>query len=281
MHNFLAQLRASFSKSPIYEKPEENSLPNAIGYIAVAVTIIAFILATIAGFRFLPALAQMKVYMAEALEKFPADLKVELKKGALSMNQPSPYIVPVKAEKAPAHKNFIVIDTDKTLDFKAFESYDTYVFATKDGYMAYDERGAIKAQTFKNFPDFSLSKESVEPYKAKTEAFLARFSVLGVVIVTILLWILLTVIGFVGTLAFSVLGVLFTLAVTKLKGHDLSFPELFALSLYSFSWVIAIGIVRIFVPVLWWVYILVFLVVLWFFVDKKAPETPVDPAPTI
>ncbi|HEU0081179.1 MAG TPA: DUF1189 family protein [Candidatus Paceibacterota bacterium] len=282
MKSFFAQLKGSLSKSPLYQSPENNSLGRAFGYIAILVAAIALVKAVAFGIAFAPAVGALKDLAAQSIQKFPADLTLTLSKGVLSMNKPSPFILPSEAKKGdnkPAHRNAVVIDTEKSLSLETYQSYDTDVLVGSAGYMAKNGRGGVQLQTFGSLPDTVLTKEKVDSYYARFAGFVDSFSALGVVVLTVFVWIILSALSYVGALFLSLLGVLVALAVTRIKGHQLPFSRLYALSLYAYTIVALLGLIKMFLGFSSWISLLAFVLILALFVsDRRAPGSTASAA---
>ncbi len=283
MKHFIAQVKGSLWKSDIYEQPTLNRTKTALGYITLLILVVSLIKIIPFGLNVSPTLASLGIFVNESAGKYPADMVLTLTKGTLSMNRKSPYVVPMKSENGvkPPLTNTLVIDTDKTLDFKTFSEYDTFILITKDGYMALDSRGTIKAQTFRSMPDTVISREKVDTYLGKFNDFIANFGAGKILLVSLALFILLSILTFIGVLLAALVGVLGVLAITSMKGHKLSFSQLYALSLYTMTAVLILGIIGGYIALPFFIYPLLFIVVLAVFVkDPKITPEQTPAAPT-
>ena len=271
MKKFFEGIKACLTKSHIYTKPEHNTASKALAYAAILVLVLSAAKAIVFGIFFFPALGDLRLVLTDTVNKFPADLILTLKDEKLSINKPVPYILPTenKTGTAPDHKNLIVIDTSKDLDLKTFQMYDTSVLVTQDGYMAADNKGGIKIQAFKKIPNYVLSKSVVTNYGTKINGLLSSFSWLIVFLFIIFTGIVLSIGTYIGVLLFSLLGVLITLIVTRIKKHTLSFSQLFVLSVYVYTIVLLFDSVNYLLQWPSWIGFILF-VGLTLFVEKKA-----------
>jgi len=274
MKNLFLQIKNSLSKSHIYKDPENQKAGPALKYIAVLVIVVAVIQTVLLSIFFIPALYKFKEFALEAVAKYPADLVLTLKGGELSMNRPNPYLVPIKEDEKKIfdknrYENIVVIDTDKSLDFMAYESYKTAILITKNGFIVEKENGGIEAQTFKKFPDYVLSKTSIDEIVNKFDNFISTLPTILIVLMVILTWILISIGSYISALFLSLLGTLVVLVTTKIKGYSLSFSNLFALSLYGYTSVILLGIIKIFFPFSGWISFVVFVILFSLLIDKK------------
>lgn len=276
MKNFFTDIKHSLSKSSVYTHPETNTVKKSLGVIAILVVILAFIQAVVLGLLFSPALHELRIVANESIDKFPAELVLTLKDGRLSMNRTAPYILPLDPKNVEKndHKNFIVIDTSKTLDFKALESYDTAVLITQDGYMTSDTNGKIEAQSFKSFPDYVLSKDVLTPLQAKMDNIFGKFLWVVAIAFSLLMWVVISVGGFVGAMFWALIGILLVLLVSRIRMYKLSFSQLYALSLRAYVGVVLFSFANYLLQLPGWVGVFVFLVPL-LFIEKKAEEVVV------
>ncbi len=278
MKQFFLNVKASLSKSTIYESPENNKAGQAIKYITLLSLFTGVLSTVVAMLFFVPTINKAKVISIDFLSQYPNDLVLTLLKGKLSMNQPSPYVVvmPENDEVFPNNlKNIVVIDTNAKLDLETFEKYETFALLTKDGYMALGER-KIEINSFREFPDYTLSKTKVDSYIAKIESFSGVKYSLVMLVIGIGMLLFFSIVGFVGTLFMSLFGSIITLAITRIKGHKLSFEQIYALTLFAATVGFAVSLVNIIFPLPFWVSPILFILILTAFVtDKKKPEDAV------
>jgi len=275
MKNLFGQIKDSLSRSHIYKNPEDLKAGQTIKYIAVLVISVALIETVILSLFFIPALYEFKQFVTETVAKYPADLVLTLSKGELSMNRPSPYVVPIKEDDKNVfdknqYENIVVIDTEKSLDFMAYESYKTAILITKNGFMVEKENGGIEAQTFKQFPDYVLSKASLDEMVNKFDKFISTLPIILIIVGIILAWILISIGLFASSLFISLFGTLVVLIITKIKGHSLAFSNLYALSLHGFTAVLLLGIIKIIFPFSSWISFIVFVALLSILIKKKS-----------
>jgi len=285
MKNLITEVKDSLSKSDVYQKPEANTAKTALKYIAKLILVISAIKAITLGVLFVPMMREFKDFMLTAVDKFPADLVLTLSKEELSMNKPNPYKVPAPKEegKSSTLENLIVIDTSKTLDIPAFLSYKTAILVTKDGFISMDNKnGGMKAQTFRKFPDVTISKETIAPYVGKISTFFGSLSGLWIALLTVLVWVGVSVVMYVGTMLASLLGSLVVFIVTKIKGHKLPFTALYGLSVRAYTSCLLLGLLATFgIGLPGWVSFVVFILIISLFVSKKEGEATAAVMPEV
>jgi len=274
MKKFFTEVKAALSKSDIYTKPEHNTVAKALTYIAILILVISAIRAIFFGVLFFPVLGDLSALSTRAIDKYPADLVLTLKNQKLSTNREAPYILPSEASDTPntkafPYKNYVVIDTSKSLDLKTFKTYNTSVLITADGYMSADNRGSVKIQTFKKFPDYVLSKSVVTGFGTKIHNVVANFSWLILGLFILFMWVILSIGTYIGTLFLSLVGTLVTFGITRIKKHTLTFSQLFALSVYAYTIVLLYGLVNSVLHWPGWIGLVLFVGMI-LFVEKKA-----------
>lgn len=274
MKSFLSQLRQSLYRSPLYRHLDSNSASRAISYVAVLIALIALAKAIGFGAIFGPMLGDMKNEFERLIDRYPNELVLTIKDGSLSMNRTSPLVIPVEPgnELGKNYKNLVVIDTAKNLDLETYSSYDTMVLITKSGAM-YEKDRKVEVQSFKEAPDYVVTKAKAGELKSTVDKFFGKFSAFVIIFMTLFMWIMIAIGGFILALFLSLIGILPALAFSRMRGWKLSFSQLYALALYAYTIVVLLGIVGLFTDFSSWITLVAYLLILAFFPATKPKET--------
>ncbi len=135
--NFFSTIKATFWNPSFYRTAaEEHSHP--FGYYFKMALLLSIIMTV--GFCLFagPNINATLSSLPDAVVAYyPDDLEVTLSDGAVTVNQPQPYMLPFptqwqgdKAEKNPT--NLVVFDTEKTFSVESFKGYDTAALVTHD-----------------------------------------------------------------------------------------------------------------------------------------------------
>lgn len=155
-----------------------------------------------------PAYVFAKKFVAEAVEKYPADLEITVEKGVVQTNAEQPYIVPSSLlgmgddDRESLPKNLIVIDTQHDFAIDSLRTYDTLALLTRDS-LAYRDGEKISIQSLEKIDQFALNKGVIEDFARKAEPYVKIMLPLSVLV--IFLGLLLVAIGKVGYLLFGAL----------------------------------------------------------------------------
>lgn len=173
--------------------------------------------------------------------RVPADLVMTLKSGSLSINQPMPYRLEMPKEKRghdrEERKNLFVIDTNVEATLDAPEKFDTYIFISKDKAVMEKSAHEIRAYPLKDFPDTTISRESLNILLDKIISFA---------------WIL-PILILIPLMIFMLVGILFMFLVAgfglwlimKLASRPIRFSQAFSLAMYAYTFIFLLDIVLI------------------------------------
>ncbi len=274
MAHLIATFKQSLSRSPLYEKPEANTFAAAIKYFTLLLLVATAIKAIIFAWIFVPALYSAKDMAFQFIDRYPADLTLTLSKGELSQSRQSPIVV-TAADMGMATStfaNFLVVDASKPLDLQTFATYNAGILVAKDGYMVVDRNGGYKIQSFKNVPDYTLDKATLESYRPKIASAFGGLSLILIPLALIFTFAFMYAGAYALALAANLVGVLLALIITRIKGHKLGFGQLYALSLYAYTVVVLIGLAGLFVGISGWISAAAFVLVLAFCVGMKKQQ---------
>ena len=186
--NFFKTIANSIYSPEFYKSLVKGEYKSSFGYfflfiLICAVLKTAFIMPQI--FVFQDVVATMG---AEAVEKFPADLKVMIKNGKVSTNVEEPYFVPVPESKdansaLAGIKNLIVIDTKTPYSAEQLDKYKTLAWLTSDSVFYSRERsGKIETFALTGVKDFTLDKSFLD---SKFKTFSPLFKMIGPLLVVL------------------------------------------------------------------------------------------------
>lgn len=161
MKKFIEDIKNSFSNKEWYKDIIEGKVHFSLAYtlkLALISSVVVTTFFTIFLYKDL-----IPNSRAALMEFIPADLILTLKSGELSINKPLPYVLPLP-EKSTMHKtkkNLVVIDTNVKATLESTQKYDTLLFASKTDVVTEKDGGEIRAYSFKDFPDTTITREKM------------------------------------------------------------------------------------------------------------------------
>ncbi len=240
---FLHAIKSSVYDPLFYSRIREKRGSSAFGYFALLVFVFAFFasispLRGIATFIFQSS-EKKDAVRQEVLAVYPDELVLTTKGGKVSMNQPSPYTIPVPMviqnestknnQKVP--KNLIVINTNKPIGTDDFAVYDTFAVLSADSIGIFDqEKGKMEIQ--------SLEKILNEPYTLDKTQFISFVAMLEKIlkVVGVTLLFLLPFFVFFGMMLWYVIYLLFGALIiwiaAKLRGANWDYKTAYKAGLY-------------------------------------------------
>lgn len=156
-----------------------------------------------------PFLTQVKT---QAPQLYPAELEINIKDGLLTINQPEPYFIPLKADLFPEEikkglnnqpiQNIIVIDTQaQATDIRA---YQTFALLTQTDVAFFGDQGEIRVQSLEEIKDFTLNRQLINDLWIKIIPYFS-YIIPGLIALMILFLPALTILGqFIYLLLFSI-----------------------------------------------------------------------------
>lgn len=166
-------------------------------------------------------------------EYYPHDLIVTVEKGTLSINQPTPYIIPMKEDllrtfKEPRFKNLVVIDPVQDFDKKRFEEYRTPLLLTAHEIVTNDSRGSINIDTIPAKTTVVVDEAKILSWAEKIRSSFI-YIVLGAMVVGLVMFTL----GFVLYLIPLLLFALAPYAIARFKNMKLTYGDAYKMSMYA------------------------------------------------
>ncbi len=118
------------------------------------------------------------------VEAYPKELVVNIQNGEASINQPEPYMIPVKrfeqiyekyksetlGAKSDDVANILVIDTEATLD--DFARYSTFALLTKKHLIAYDDKNKLQVMPLTQVGNLTINHDMAKMVASKMKPFL-------------------------------------------------------------------------------------------------------------
>ncbi len=246
---FFYHLKRSLSDTTYYQELRGKSFWFSLKYLyfllllvtLVTSVILSLSLATIIGKSPL-FVEEVKSYLATA---YPAELKVVVKNGELSTNVQEPYHIPYPAKlkdtvekESPQYDRFITIDTKANPD--NFADYHTLILVTNKSIVYPDSqsKGAFKVQQFDQAEDITIDKLLYDKHVTSKLSYLdyipsaLKYLIVGLLIVwpflgsgLLLLW----------NLLYLVFATLLVLIVALLLRKDVSYGEIYRLSMHGMT----------------------------------------------
>lgn len=171
----------------------------------------------------------------------PADLVITLKSGSLSINQPMPYRLEMpkdmKGGDKEERKNLFVIDTNVDATLDAPEKFDTYIFISKDNAVIEESAHEISAYPLKDFPDTTISRESLNTLFDKVVSYAW--------ILPFLVFIPLMFFMLVGILIIFLVAGLGLWLIMKIASRPISFSQAFSLAMYAYTFIFLVDCILI------------------------------------
>jgi Protein of unknown function (DUF1189) len=247
MKSFIKAIYDSVTSKDWYARILAGETPNGILYaifLNLLIGIVITIFLSIEFFNFVPKMRD------QIVDAFPADLELVVASGTLSMNQPSPYIVPVRErffredEKFPA--NIIVIDTSTSIaTVEQFDSYDTSLYITSTDIAFEDGRngtiGIYKMSSL--FPDMTINRVWI----ANKTAVILSYAW----IVPIAIFFLYALYGTISVLVMSLLYALLVWGIVYALGHkkSIGYKKAYSITLYASTLPTLVGMIGPLLPI--------------------------------
>jgi hypothetical protein len=141
-------------------------------------------------------MSQLELWVGDL---YPPDLRLEIKNGLVSINQPEPYIIRLSEEfieemrqsgSAAPYENVVVIDTQNTFSYERFAAYNTYAWITGDGLVFVDQDLRAQAVPFGTSTNQVIDRSFVNQWVAiifqAIDRSLAYIVVIGVLLLMLL-----------------------------------------------------------------------------------------------
>jgi hypothetical protein len=239
MKTFFTDFKRSLTDWNWYKEIAAGQHPLKISYAVILSLFAAFV----ASIAFAVGLYTFLIPTAKDFinTRVPADLVITLKSGSLSINQPMPYRLEMpkeeKGRNGEERANIFVIDTNVEATLEAPEKYDTYIFISKDKAVMEKSANEIRAYPLKDFPDTTVSRESLNTLLDKIISFAWVLPIL--ILIPLMVFMLIGIL-----IIFLVAGFVLWL-IMKLASRPIRFSHAFALAMYAYTFIFLLDIVLI------------------------------------
>lgn len=233
---FFTDFKRSLLDRIFYKEVAAGQHPLRLQYAGVLAAVFALVMTVIF------AVSLYAVLIPEGRDfikkNFPTDLIATLKSGELSINQSMPYKIPlsssVSSTSTVEHANFLVIDTGAEATLDAPEKYDTYLFINKTSMVAEKSSSEIRAYPLKEFPDFTLTHETVLGFFDAA----AKFAW----IVPVCIFLFMTTFSFIGLLFTYLFAGALLWIIMRIASRKVLFANAFKVSMYAHTFIFILGL---------------------------------------
>lgn len=235
MKTFIEQWRASLTDSVWYKDIFNGTSQLKLSYVLRLSFAGALVIATVFLFTLYTHLLPGAKLLVEA--QVPDDIVLTVKSGELSINRPMPYVVPLSEDEKVSlgNENFLVIDTSAEATLKSPEIYRTMIFSNKTTYVMQKKNGEISAYYYKDYPDFTFTKENALGILSVITSYAWILALLALIPIT--LW------GFSKMLLISLVAAVLFWVICKMKSTQTPFKQIFAVSTYAYTVIFSINLV--------------------------------------
>ena len=169
----------------------------------------------------------------KVLAYYPDDLVLTVTQGALSINKPEPFALPLPAALLSSGDtkgivSFLVIDTTQDADMTTFQNYHTLLLLNKHALVSLDKAGRLNVVSFEPEMDFTVNEGSVRTLLAQLaplEKFIAPFIVLMVFFAFL--------ISFAVLLVYLLLHAIFIWLLGKVLAYNWSYATSYRIGLHA------------------------------------------------
>ncbi len=230
--------------NPEYYKsiPVEETLGQAIKYLAKLALIISLITIIILGF-FIPKFqGKIKELTNTFIENYPSDLIVSFKNGNASINQPEPYKIAVGKifldpsidteilEQNKSMQNMLVIDTKTPFSIEKFKEYSTFSWLTKTDLITLKTtNGQMQINPISTIGNIEISKT----WLLEKQDYLFNKLPIIIPILLILAYLILFIVNFSGTLFALILYAFVVWLISKIAKHELTYKQCYILGIHA------------------------------------------------
>lgn len=281
MKNFIKNFISSLKNASFYkEKANEEHITGYSYLVKLAfVTGLVIYLIMVFGLYFSGTLGKIKT---EINAKIKDDVSVYIdKNGELSINQPTPYIIPISdffeeengnnkgEDDEIIHANFIVIDTTREANATVFSAYDTMVFISKDRIMMERSNGEIRSYPLKDWSDTTINKQTINHLLVK----IYNFAWILMLFMIIPFWF----ISFFTYLFIAFFASLVLYFLVKKFYKKMSFKHTMNVAMYGYTYAFLLGIIFSVVSFslfsgYFWTKVLITIIVTIYFLSKKEDQ---------
>ena len=233
-----------------YMRIAQEKSGSAFAFLAKLSLLVAFVFALVFSIVNMQNVFQVvNVGISSLTDKYPSELEVVIKDGQVSTNVSEPYIIPLPTDGKTLNKNIpknlIVFDTKTPLTLDKIKLYDSMLLVSKDKVVVYQKNnGKTEIKDVPKFPEpFTLNKGVIQNFVGQW------LPVLKILIwfIPILLFIIMFVGKFIGTMFIALLGAFCVWIIMAIKKIDSSYGTSYRISLHLFTGLTLINLVLGFV----------------------------------
>lgn len=213
MKKFFQTFKNALSSKHFYAEVLKGEKPIGFLYVFILQGFVALVITVVFSAGFFAALPRLRT---ELIKAYPAELEFTIKKGEVSINQPTPYYL--------FEKTF-VIDTSAKADIETLEKYKAKALITKTAAINKRNDGRVEITPLKEIPDFTLNQAKLVGWVEK----LSKFAPLIPVFMFVATWIFATLGVYISSLVYA-LVVWLTL---YLLGHQSGYKRAYSITLYA------------------------------------------------
>lgn len=218
-----------------------------IGFSLKYFLMLTFVLSIVTAFKIMIPLAIFNLAAAtdQVVTQYPADLDVKITNGRLSINQPVPYLVPIRKDwQDNGPKNFVVFESDNNISSpQDFYKYDTFALVTETSVYTNQENSSANSIKVYEIPqdtkDFEVNEGMVKNWESQFLNMPAVKNKLYVPAVGVLLLVLLVPLMYLFRLSTAYIYAVILFLLIKLfkksltNGTEFSVSKLFQISLHT------------------------------------------------
>lgn len=235
---FFSDFKNSIYNPAYYQELKQTPFSKSLKYFIVFAILCALINTVYYGAVFIP---KMKVWVdqleSEIIKNYPKDLEIKIKNGAVSINQPEPYVVKsfsLDSQDAQSKgldlrmDNILVIDTQNKFSLEQFKNYNTSCWLGRNTITCLDNNGTVKISDLTKTPDFTLNQSVVTNFFGKISPWVNFiYPLFAVMFLVGFLFI-----AIIGGLFHLLFGALIIWVIASFKKIDLGYKKAYALGLH-------------------------------------------------
>ncbi len=279
---FVRRLNDTFNNPSFYEQSITESREKAMSLLFWVNVFAASVFAVTVLINVIPSMIDFAKgnYVSEV---YPDGLQVDIKGGAVSINEPVPYYLPTPGalmEEGDDMENLLVIDTTEDLSVDTIKSYNSLAVLTKDSlYFAKDEN-ETRVFSLDESEDLTITEDKVISWSK----IAIKWAYVAIIPFTLMMIGLIAGFSFIYYIVISFALALIPLLIGKARKLPITYRSAYIISLYALVPVVMIDIVTTLFGLLtlpFWLTVVIFSVVVilnlrdW----KTADNIPVQETP--
>lgn len=232
--NFFSLIKKSIYEPEFYAQISKSSTGKAIGYFSLLILLITLLQTVVPGWLLTTTAEKgVRQFVNNALNEYPADLRVRITNGVVSTNVTEPYIIPLDnsaPEDNPEIKNLIVIDTTTPFSASQFNNYQTIAWLTKDSIFVRDNNGQFRTIDLSKVSHFVLDKAVLVKLVQKIDPWFKFIAPVGIFFIILGIYI-----GCLFRLVYAFFLALCIFFLTKLMKKSQTYGNSYRIALYAMT----------------------------------------------